>query len=294
MFFLVLRDSGRDDAAGESGYAAIDALFPGSAWSGDISLTSREIKTRSGGDISLFAPGGKLTVGFDAAGNQPLEQGILTESGGNIHLFTNDDVIVGTSRIFTLRGGNEIIWSSAGDIAAGSSAKTVQSAPPTRVLIDPQSGDVQTDLAGLATGGGIGVLATVEGVPPGDVDLIAPKGTVDAGDAGIRVSGNLQVAAAQVLNAGNIAVTGSSAGTPASVPSAPSAPVVATSSSTAAASTAASQQVAPMQAKETAPAAEDMPSVFTVEVIGYGGDEGEEDEEEKRKKAKAAETEQTL
>ena len=35
-----------------------------------------------------------------------------------------------------------IIWSSDGNIAAGSASKTVASAPPTRVLIDPQSADV--------------------------------------------------------------------------------------------------------------------------------------------------------
>ena len=49
-------------------------------------------------------------------------------------------------------------------------------APPTRVLVDPQSADVKTDLAGLATGGGIGVLESVAGVPPADIDLIAPDG----------------------------------------------------------------------------------------------------------------------
>src|SRR5262249_58501080 len=110
--------------------------------------------------------------------------------------------------------GNEIIWSSTGNIAAGSSSKTVQSAPPTRVLIDPQSGDVQVDLAGLATGGGIGVLETVVGVPPADVDLIAPAGIIDAGDAGIRVSGNLNLAAVQIINATNIQVGGASVGVP--------------------------------------------------------------------------------
>src|SRR5262249_58447364 len=100
---------------------------------------------------------------------------------------------VGHSRIFTLRGGDIVIWSTLGNMGAGASSKTVQAAPPTRVLVDPQSGDVRTDLAGLATGGGIGVLASVKGVPPGDVDLIAPAGVVDAGDAGIRVSGNLNI-----------------------------------------------------------------------------------------------------
>ena len=92
-------------------------------------------------------------------------QGIFTQDGGNIGIVTDGNVNVGTSRIFTLHGGNEIIWSSSGDIAAGASPKTVTSAPPTRVLIDPQSGDVETDLAGLATGGGIGVLATLAMCP---------------------------------------------------------------------------------------------------------------------------------
>ena len=107
-------------------------------------------------------------------GNPLTPPGIITESGGEISLFTDQSVDIGIGRIFTLRGGDVVIWSSKGDIAAGSSSRTVQSAPPTRVVIDPQSAAVETDLAGLATGGGIGVLATVEGVEPGDVDLIAP------------------------------------------------------------------------------------------------------------------------
>ncbi len=215
IFYRVLRDAGREfPTAGnyDAGFKAIDTLFSSPA-TGDISLTSREIKTESGGAISLLAPGGKVSVGIDAGGNQALDQGILTEAGGHISIFTDGDVEVGTSRIFTLRGGDEIIWSSRGDIAAGASSKTVQSAPPTRVLIDPQSGDLKTDLAGLATGGGIGVLATVANVSPGNIDLIAPSGTVDAGDAGIRSTGNLSIAAVTVLNADNISVSGATTST---------------------------------------------------------------------------------
>jgi filamentous hemagglutinin len=58
-------------------------------------------------------------------------------------------------------------------------------------------------------------LATVAGVAPGNVDLIAPFGAVDAGDAGIRATGNLNIAANIVLNAANISVGGTSGGTPA-------------------------------------------------------------------------------
>ncbi len=287
IFYLVLRDAGRDHGVPTSpgfrnydaGFAAIAALFPGNKWSGDFSLTSREIKTASGGDVSLLAPGGALTVGFDIAGSQPIDQGILTEHGGNISIFTKGSVIVGTSRIFTLRGGDEILWSSTGNIAAGASSKTVQSAPPTRVLIDPQSGDVKTDLAGLATGGGIGVLATVAGVKPGDIDLIAPVGTIDAGDAGIRVSGNLNISALQVVNATNIQVSGSSAGT--SAPVAPAVGSIAAAASTSNAATSGAADEAAKQARSQAQA-ELAPSFITVEVLGYGGGEGTDDPNRER------------
>ena len=285
LFYIVLRDAGRDHGdptkptfgTYDGGFTAIKTLFGDGEYHGDISLTAREIKTQAGGNISLLAPGGKVIVGLDVAGTQALDQGILTESGGNIYIFADDSVSLGTSRIFTLRGGDEIIWSSNGDIAAGVASKTVQSAPPTRVLIDPQSSDLKTDVAGLATGGGIGVLATVEGIPPGNVDLIAPNGAIDAGDAGIRSAGNLNVAAQVLLNAENIQVTGSSAGTPTAAPAAaPNLGSIGAAASTAgAASTTATDAAkqATQQATQAHPT-EDPPSIITVEVLGYGGGEG--------------------
>jgi hypothetical protein len=283
IFYLVLRDAGRDhNTASSPGYgnynagsAAIAALFPeATPWQGDINLTSREIKTTSGGNISLFAPGGQLTVGVDLSGNQPVDQGILTEDGGNISIFADDSVVVGTSRIFTLRGGNIIIWSTTGNIAAGASSKTVLAAPPTRVLVDPQSGEVETDLAGLATGGGIGVLATVAGVAPGDVDLVAPAGYIDAGDAGIRVTGDINLAALQVLNVGNIQVQGTSAGVPALTVSLNTSGMQA-ANATEAATTAGTGSVIG-QGQEPSVAQEEVPSLISVEVLGYGGGEGDD------------------
>ena len=278
MFYSALRDAGRNhNKPGSpgyqnysSGYAAIASLFNGNAWKGDISTDSRLIKTTRGGDVSLLAPGGSLNLGSNNAGNSAVNNGILTEYGGDISIFVNNDVNVGTSRIFTLRGGNEIIWASTGNIAAGISSKTIQSAPPTRVLIDPQSGDVQTDLAGLATGGGIGVLDTVAGVAPGDIDLIAPVGTIDAGDAGIRSSGNLNIAALQVLNAGNIQTGGTSTGTPVASAAPVSAPP-STAASEAANSASDLAQSSRDQGRNGGNGDNMMPSLISVEVLGYGG-----------------------
>ncbi len=62
------------------------------------------------------------------------------------------------------------------------------------------------------------------------ITLVAPAGTVDAGDAGVRASGDIFVAAARVANADNFKVGGSSVGIPAAnVPAAPAAPASAAS-----------------------------------------------------------------
>ena len=278
IFYLALRDAGRAVTSGTGGYgvgyAAIDALFPSAgSYEGDIDLTSREIKTTNGGDIDLLAPGGEVTVGINLPSGQAVDQGILTVDGGNINIFTQGNVNVGTSRIFTLHGGNEIIWSTAGDIDAGASSKTVVSAPPTRVIVDPTSGDVEIDLAGLYTGGGIGVLATVEGAPPGNVDLIAPSGTVNAGDAGIRASGNLNISALKVLNANNISVGGKTSGVPATASVNIGALAVASSaagSSTAAADAGVSGAQQNQAGNQNI---QEIPSLITIEVLGYGGGE---------------------
>jgi len=65
-------------------------------------------------------------------------------------------------------------------------------------------------------GSGIGQLLTTPGLKAGLVNLIAPNGAVNAGDAGIRVAGNLNIAAVQVIGANNITVSGTATGVPVS------------------------------------------------------------------------------
>ncbi len=279
-FYRTLRLSGRSAVADgdySAGTAAIELLFgPGANTGGEVLTRAREIRTTSGGAISLAVPGGGVTMASDIFGNPLAPPGVVTEFGGAISVFTDGSVNIGSARIFTLRGGNIVIWSSTGDIAAGNAPKTVVTAPPTRVVIDSTTATVQTDLGGLATGGGIGVLASVVGVPVGDVDLIAPLGVVDAGDAGIRVTGNLTIAATAVLNASNIQAAGTSAGV-ASTPtvSAPNLGALTSANNTNAAGASAAQDLAKKQLpQEQMP--EEAPSDISVVVLGYGPDNEEE------------------
>jgi filamentous hemagglutinin len=201
-------------------------LFPGSRaeegqqnpYEGDLTLAFSRLYTLAGGDISIAVPGGLINVGL---ANPPAsiqqrpasELGIVAQRLGNVHIFTNDDVLVNQSRVFTLLGGNIAIWSTNGDIDAGRGSKSSVSAPPPAVLVDP-SGRVTLDFSGAVAGSGIRTISTEESIEPGDVDLIAPHGVVNAGDAGIGAGRNLNIAAEQVIGLDNIQVGGVSTGVP--------------------------------------------------------------------------------
>lgn len=232
LFYGELVASGREansdpDAGFDRGYKAIDALFPGSRpaegetnpFQGDLTMAFSRIYTLAGGDVSIAVPGGLVNVGLanpppTLATREPYQLGIVAQRAGSVRIFTNDDVLVNQSRVFTLLGGDIAIWSTFGDIDAGRGSKSSVSAPPPGVLVDA-NGQVTLNFAGAVAGSGIRTIVTDEAVEPGDVDLIAPQGIVNAGDAGIGSAGNLNIAAAQVVGLDNIQVGGVSTGVPA-------------------------------------------------------------------------------
>jgi hypothetical protein len=116
-----------------------------------------------------------------------------------------------------------------------------------------------------STGAGIATLSPIPGVPAGSVDLIAPLGTIDAGEAGIRSSGNVNLAALHIVNAANISAQGNVTGVPQI--QAPNIGGLTEASNTAGA--AAQQAAGPRQGSGNA-----QPSIIIVEVLGFGGGDG--------------------
>jgi filamentous hemagglutinin family protein len=301
MLYTAIRTAGRDSLKPDSvyaanyarGYAALELAFPGIGdqdpdgsfknYQGDINLFASRIKTENGGNIEFMVPGGGLVVGLSntpenltdiskiTSSKDKGTLGMVTVADGAIRGFARDDILVNQSRILTVGGGDILLWSSAGDIDAGKGKKTASSVPPPVIKVDAD-GNVTQELQGAASGSGIGALSS-GGVAAGDVDLIAPKGTVNAGDAGIR-AGNLNIAAQVVLGADNITVSGTSAGTPVADTSAitASASGATTAGGGDVSSTLAAMNQSATDAAKSAQALSNSfkPSFVRVDVLGFG------------------------
>jgi filamentous hemagglutinin len=287
---LIARDSPllRDYSRG---YAASARMFATNG-EGNIDLVYNSVRAAQGGQIQMMAPGvvcreadPKLCVAKESAyvsdptkgnvfvgvANPPTDLkvnnlGIFGLGGAGVNVYAGHNIDVNQSRIVTGGGGNLLLWSSGGSIDAGRGSKAAISAPPPQIRLD-SNGNVTIDLSNAIQGSGIRAVSFSEAVPAGEVSLYAPKGSIDAGDAGIQ-GGSINVGAAVILNAENIRLSADPTGGTFTFDSSGTAGTIAPASS---GSTGAASAI-PGQSQATAPER----SVKRVKVIlvdfeGFGG-----------------------
>ncbi len=278
----------QNDLTGQSNGAA-DLVH-----TGDLDLRLATIQTARGGDIDIFGPGGRVLAGSTVATSAQAArrtydgvrmiggdlqgandaspraisdipqgyEGILTLRGGAISTFTDGDVLINQSRLYTRQGGDIIMWSSNGDLNAGQGPKTTADVPPVIVKIDSDL-FIEDDEAASTSGAGIAAYApTDDAIAKPDVYLLAPRGTVDAGDAGVRVAGNIFVGALHVANADNFQVQGLSFG----IPTTQAVDVGANLQASAAAATSVQTMVQSLEGTR-----KPKPVVIDVDILGFGG-----------------------
>jgi filamentous hemagglutinin family protein len=289
LYFDLLNNSGLEFNNPDSphyksyilGQDAIASLFPANVTTGntapdtgDITLFGPSgVQTLFGGTIEALTPGGNTIVGVEGT-TPPSTAGFITQGSGDIDIYAQDSVLLGESRVITTFGGNIVVWSALGNINAGRGSKTTIDYTPVQRLYD-NYGNVFLSPTVPSSGAGIATLAPIPGVPPGNINLIAPVGTVDAGEAGIRGSGNLNIAALHVLNAANINVQGATTGVPTAV--APDVGGLTSAGNAAGAAAQAAENAAPKQ--QAAP----LPSIWIVEILGYGGGSAPDAQDQKKK-----------
>jgi filamentous hemagglutinin family protein len=252
----------------------IASLFSAKDYSGDMLMYQSQIRTSRDGDINLFAPGGLINAGV--ASNSSLEHdiGVVTEKGGNIGAYADGNFLVNQSKVITQFGTDILIWSNNGDIDAGRGSKAAQSVPERVVSINA-NGDVTVEVKGVASGSGIRAQTYDPDGPNGPqtgprledatVALFAPRGVLDAGEAGVA-AGNLLVGAIQVLNSSNITVAGASSGVPVADTGSLAGAALSSTNTSAGASNALTENIA-NQMNNQSVAPKELPPIVTVKTI---------------------------
>lgn len=261
---------------------------------GNADLRLATLQTLNGGDLAIIGPGGNFIAGsvvrtseqaasrvtrfgvdqsaslaYGQLTNQNTNrisaipigfEGVLTLNGGSVSSLTDGNFLVNQSRVFTQAGGNITMWSSNGDLNAGQGPRSASNFPPVTVRFN-LDGYSQVDSAGSVSGAGIGAFQRRPTDPTSSIILLAPAGEVDAGDAGVRATGNVLVAAARVANSDGFSAGGSISG----VPSLAATPAPVAPSSAASAVT--SQSSGSNSGSDTS----NRRSIISVDVVGFAG-----------------------
>jgi hypothetical protein len=279
------------------GEVAIGRVFNGSnTGPGSITMFFSSIKTQGGSGIDLLVPAGDINAGLPIPGGGNI--GVFTTFGGGIRTYLSGNFNVNQSKVATLDGGNILIYSSNGNIDAGRGARdSLTTQPPQRVAILDSNGNPTGLFTFIppsdASGSGIRSLTFDPDGPgpltapkPGDIFLFAPKGFIDAGEAGVSSAGNIFVAALQVLNANNFSAAGSSVGVPVAVNTGISTAAAGAGSVGASAAKSADDVTKSLAASAAATTPNEVirPSIITVELLGVGDEKSGDDAKERKNK----------
>ena len=275
VFFNELQIAGTASATDKTkgnagGFEAIETLFPNNQWQGDLTIPFSKIQTVSGGDINLFVPGGQVNGGLAIAPTgvkTPDQLGIVAQTQGSINAYVKNDFTVNTSRVFTLGGGNIEIWSSEGNIDAGKGAKSALAVTVNPPYFDKITNQLVIPAPTITSGSGIRA-ASAPGQLAGNVSLFAPKGIVNAGEAGIG-GNNVTISATAVMGGNNIQIGGTSTGVPQASSGSMAAGLTGASNLTANVSQV-GQALAGVDDKESQNNKNNTLSMLSVEVIGFG------------------------
>lgn len=286
---------------------AIAALFQGGRQhQGDITLYNARISSTTnpggaGGDISLLAPHGDIKVGLPTA-SSGRNIGIYTTAGGAINAYLSGDMNVNLSKVATFQGGDILLYTSgAGStLDAGRGSRSARTSSPPRLVAELKADGTPTGKLLLlppldVSGSGIRTVSydpdgfgPLQQPDPGKVYLLAPTGTIDAGEAGVSSASGLVVAAQVVKNADNFSASGSSVGVPAVSSGAPAAPVSSDAAASASKAMDAVSQAGSALAKNDTDLKSFRPAFITVEVLGFGNDAagcGKDDETCRKQKS---------
>lgn len=255
---------------------AVAMLFPRDIeYQGDLTLFDSKINTLRDGSIDILVPGGMVNVGIPGravrAGN-----GIVTENGGEIRAFAETNFQVNQSRVVTQFANDMTIWVNNGNIDAGKGSRSAVAVPEQEIFTDAW-GNMTRRMKGASSGSGIQVQSYDPDGPSGPLQapslddvttaLITPRGTLDAGEAGIA-GGRILAVADRVLNAGNIVGT-----TTVGVPLASLGTLAGTltgASNVASATTASLGDLVNLPQNQDFSPKNVLPSLVSVEVLGLG------------------------
>lgn len=291
--FTDLKEAGLAQKSAIADAAIQKVLNDDNTGPGSITMFFSAIRTQGGSGIDLLVPDGNINAGLPTPGGGNI--GVFTTFGGGIRTYLSGDFNVNQSKVATLDGGNILIYSSRGNIDAGRGARDSRTTQaPQRVAILDDQGNPTGLFTFIppsdASGSGIRSLTFDPDGPgpltaprPGDIFLFAPKGFIDAGEAGVSSAGNIFVAALQVLNANNFSAAGTSVGVPVTVNSGISAGLSGASSVGASAAKSAEDITKSLTtAAATVPKDIYRPSFISVEVLGVG-DESQQKEDDRKK-----------